>query len=139
MTALLDKEFLAAYFSDSAHFIYPATPFWPAKFLWIGLLQTWSVLPCRFRTLFLCCFHDSLLTWIICEFDCYVPCWWLVFVESNGSPLCFLDFDVCVFPQVRKILLWFAHITLLPLFLSLPPLGPLWFWCSSFFMSHWFL
>ena len=61
MTALLDKEFLAAYFSDSAHWIYPATPFWPAKFLWIGLLQTWSVFPCRLRTFFPCCFHDSLL------------------------------------------------------------------------------
>ena len=52
MTTLLDKEFLAAYFSDSAHWIYPATLFLPAKFLWIGLLQTWSVFPCRLRTFF---------------------------------------------------------------------------------------
>ena len=52
MTTLLDKEFLAACFSDSAHWIYPATPFWPATFLWIGLLQIWSVFPFRLGTIF---------------------------------------------------------------------------------------
>ena len=52
MTTLLDKEFLAAYFSESAHWIYPATPFWPVKFLWLGLLWTWSVFSCRLRTFF---------------------------------------------------------------------------------------
>ena len=114
---MLGKEFFAAYFSDSAHWIYPAIPFWPAKFLWIGLLWTWPVFPCRLRTFFPCCFHDSFLAWVFCEFDYDMPRWWSVFVESNGGPLCFLDFDVCVFPQVRKVFRYdLLTYTLLPLF-----------------------
>ena len=38
MTALLDKGFLAAYFSYSAHWLFLATPFWTANFQWTGLL-----------------------------------------------------------------------------------------------------
>ena len=103
-TALLDKEFLAAYFSGSAHWIYPASPFWPAKFLWIGLLWTWSDFPCMSRTFIpLYCFHGCFLARVFCEFGYVRLCWWSVFVESNGSSLCFLNFDVCVFPQVKEV------------------------------------
>ena len=34
------------------HGIYPTTPFWTAKFLWISLLRTWSVFLYRLRTFF---------------------------------------------------------------------------------------
>ena len=65
MTALLDKDFLAEYVSNSAHWIYPATPFWPAMFLWICLLQTWSVFSCRLGTFFPLLLHDSLLAYFV--------------------------------------------------------------------------
>lgn len=32
-----------------------------------------------------------------------IPWWWSVFVVSNGTSLCFLDFAVCVLPQIRKV------------------------------------
>ena len=103
MTALLDKESLAAYFSYSALSMCPTTPLMPAKYLCIGFLQTWPVFPCSLGTCFPCCLHDSLLAWVFCEFDCDIPCWGLFFVESNGGPLWFLVFDVRVFPQVTKV------------------------------------
>ena len=37
MTALLDKVFLAAYFYHLAHWIYHASPFWPASSVWTVL------------------------------------------------------------------------------------------------------
>ena len=38
MTALLDKVFLDTCFSHSGPWIYPASPFWPARSLWRSLL-----------------------------------------------------------------------------------------------------
>ena len=130
-----------AYFSDSAHWIYPATAFWPAKFLWVGLLQTWSVfpftlgnfffplaafmilsLPEYFVNLTMICLVDGQFLWNLMGVLC--ASWILTSVS-------FPSFRTC-FP------LWFAHITLMPLSLSRPLLGPLWFWCCSFLMSHWF-
>ena len=49
MTALLNKGFLAIHFSYSAYLIFPATPLWPAKFQWTGLLLPLCVCPCRLR------------------------------------------------------------------------------------------
>ena len=69
-TVFLDKESLTAYFSNSACWIFPATVFWPAKFLWTDLLWLWSVFPCKLRTCFSpCCFHDSFLVCVFCKFD----------------------------------------------------------------------
>ena len=102
MTALLGREFLAAYVSDSAHWIYPATPFWLAKFLWIGLLQTWSVFPYRLGTFFPCCFHDSFLVWVFVSLTmiCLVDGQFLL---NLMGVLCAPWIWISVFPQVSIV------------------------------------
>ena len=52
MTALIDRVFLAVYFSNSAHWIYYATLFWSVKFLWVNLLITLFVFPSKLGTSF---------------------------------------------------------------------------------------
>ena len=67
MTALLDKELLAAYFSRLPREIYHATPFWTAKFLYTGLLLNLCVYTyieeafslASFRILSLCLYFAS--------------------------------------------------------------------------------
>ena len=50
MTALLDKVFLAAYFSHSASWICHVCPFWPARSLLTVLLSALYFYSCRLRT-----------------------------------------------------------------------------------------
>ena len=53
MIALLNRVFLAAYFSRSACWIYHVILFWPAKFLGRDLLLTLFVFPCELGISFL--------------------------------------------------------------------------------------
>ena len=73
MTTLLDKVFLVAYFSHLEPWMYHASPFWPARSLWIGLLPAISFFLCRLRTS--CpssCFKDFLFVSEICKLHYYV-------------------------------------------------------------------
>ena len=72
LTASQDKEFLAAYFSHSAHWIFPATFFCLAIFLWSDLLQVWSVFPCRLKTFPLAAFR--ILSFSVCFVNWTTTC-----------------------------------------------------------------
>ena len=45
--AFVEKVFLAACSSHLGPWIYPASPFWPARSLWRGLLLVWYFSPCK--------------------------------------------------------------------------------------------
>lgn len=50
LTALLNKVFLAAYFSCLTHWIYHVSLFWPSRSLWTGLLPSLCFYNCRLKT-----------------------------------------------------------------------------------------
>ena len=115
MTALIDIVFLAAYFPHLACWIYPDTFFWPAKFLWTGLLLAICVYPWKLRTFFPNCFQDSLY---LCIFQVSLLSWcWPAFADFEGSSLYLLDLNACSLAQIREVLSYnlFKH-TLLPPF-----------------------
>ena len=137
MTALLDRVFLAAYFPHSACWIYHATPFCPAKFLWTDMLWTWSVFPCRLRTFLPCCSHDSLLVYVFCEFD-YMICLgggWLL-LNLMGVFCASWILKSVFFPRLGK----FSAIICSPILFatfSLHLLGLLWYECYYILINHW--
>ena len=114
------KEFLAAYFSHSAYWIFPSTSFWLAKFV-DRSAANWFILPCRLRTTpskpHLRCFQDSFLVCVFCDFDSEVPGWWSASVEFIGSSLS-LDLSVCVLPQVIEVYIIHSNKTSAPFSLS---------------------
>ena len=50
MMALLDKVFLMSFFPHVVPWICYASPFWPARSLWIGLMPVYCSCPYRLRT-----------------------------------------------------------------------------------------
>lgn len=70
MMALLDRVFLAADFSHSAHWIYHVSPFWFATFLQRDLLLTLWGLPCKLGTSFVLLFLGFFFfITIFCKFN----------------------------------------------------------------------
>ena len=106
MTFSLDKVFLAACFSHLAPWIYYAIPFWPARSLWISLLQIQCFYPCRLQT---SC-PKLLSGFSLCLWDLKVSllcvrvliCIILLIFEEGFSVL--LDLNACFFPQIREVL-----------------------------------
>ena len=99
-----DKVFLAAYFSHLAYWIYHASPFWPARSLWMGCCQTNVSTFVGYGPLVLSWFQDFLFVSEICKFYYYMLGCWPILIDFVWGSLCLLDLDVFFLPQVRELL-----------------------------------
>ena len=73
MRALMVRVFLAACSSHLGPWIYPASPFWPARSLWRGLLLPYTPPHKSQGFLVSCCFKDLLFIFGICMLDLKSP------------------------------------------------------------------
>ena len=98
MTVLLYTVFLAAYFSHLACWLYHATTFCPANFLWRVLVLTWFVFACRLGIYFPLLLSGfsflisilQILLWYVLVLASFCWFWWEFFVLSGFG---------CLFPS----------------------------------------
>lgn len=98
MTALLDKVFLASCSSHLVPWICLPSPYWPAMFLWIGLMLFWCSSSVHKEPLLLSFSQDSFFFSKIFKLHYYMlGCWSVFFFFWQES---FLPLEhKCLFPS----------------------------------------